>query len=107
MKPLKLKSTVHVNGTHFYTEMVRILDVARETAPDTSDGFVWVTSANDSAHMKGSLHYRDRAFDIRTVNLLGGDDAAKSWLMSMKTLLGKDYDIKFEGDHLHVEFDPK
>ena len=30
---------------------------------------IWITSANDSKHRKGSKHYEDNALDIRTRNL--------------------------------------
>ena len=66
MKPLKLKSGVKINGKHFDPEIVAILNAVRASAPETQDGTIWVTSANDSTHKKGSKHYTNEAFDIRT-----------------------------------------
>ena len=69
-----------------------------------------ITSGNDSTHMKGSLHYENRALDFRGNNLkvaVGQDLAAR-----VGAILGKDYDIAFEvfenptNNHLHVEYDP-
>jgi hypothetical protein len=121
VKKLFLKDGVKINGAHFYPEMVKILDVARDTAPPTTDGAVWITSANDSKHKTGSLHYKNRAFDIRIVNIVGDavgfgfelDRAATiaaeatAWSNRMALLLGPDYDVLMEGDHIHAEYDPK
>jgi hypothetical protein len=105
---LYLKDCVHVNGAHFYPETVRIVNAARATAPPLTDGAVWVTSANDSTHGVGSLHYKNRAFDIRTKNIDGDEKVkAQEWVARMKLALGNDYDIIFERDHIHCEFDPK
>ena len=105
---LYLKNEVHVNGAHFYSELVAILNAARATAPMLQDNAVWVTSANDSNHMEGSLHYRNRAFDIRTWNITGPMTAmSNGWVKKMKLILGDDYDIICEKDHIHCEYDPK
>ncbi len=105
-----LKDSVHVNGAHFDAVMVRIIDVARATAPMMENGTVWVTSANDSTHMEGSLHFDNRAFDIRTRNIVGikaFPQAARAWTTRMQNALGDDYDVVLESNHIHVEYDPK
>ncbi len=104
---LCLKDGVRITGEHFYPEMVRILDVARETAPMLERGTVWITSANDSRHMNKSLHYKNRAFDIRVMNIIGDvKREAKLWAERMQLALGDNYVVLFEVDHIHVEFDP-
>ena len=107
MTQLKLKNGVVINGAHFYDEMVRILDIARDTAPPLINDTVWVTSANDSRHMEGSLHYKNRAFDIRTRNIINKNEHADQWVADMREQLGEDYDIILESDHIHAEFDPQ
>lgn len=107
MKKLALKPSVKINGRHFDSEIRVMLDVARETAPDLHDQTVWVTSGNDSTHMKGSKHYDNEAFDIRTHNVLDGREACTLWINRMKESLGANYDVVLEKDHIHVEFDPK
>ena len=103
-----LKDGVHINGAHFDPVMVRIIDVARETAPMLENGTVWVTSANDSEHMDGSLHFDNRAFDIRIKNIIGDvQHEAKLWAERMQVALGDNYDVVLEDDHIHVEFQPK
>ena len=107
MKGLKLKPTVKINGRHFDHEIRLMIDVARETAPDLSDDHVWITSGNDSTHMKGSKHYTNEAFDVRTLNLIDGRDAAKLWTTRIREALGLKYQVVLEKDHIHVEYDPK
>jgi hypothetical protein len=104
---LCLKDDVHISGAHFDPVMVKIIDAARETAPMLEKGTVWITSANDSEHMEGSLHYKNRAFDIRIKNIIGDIQVkARLWAERMQVALGDDYDVLLEKDHIHVEYDP-
>ena len=108
MPNLCLKDGVHINGAHFDPAMVRIIDVARETAPMLEKGTVWITSATDSEHMEGSLHFENKAFDIRIRNIIGHvQDEARLWAERMQVALGDDYDVLLESDHIHVEYDHK
>ena len=104
---LYLKDGVRVNGFHFTSEIVRILDVALRTAPKMERGAVWVTSANDSRHSDNSLHYKNRAFDIRIYNIIGDvHREAKLWAERMQIELGSDFDVIYEKTHIHIEHDP-
>jgi hypothetical protein len=110
MPGLCLKDGVLINGAHFDPVMVRIINVARETAPMMEKGTVWITSANDSEHVDGSLHFNNRAFDIRIKNIIAGMEfplAARGWAERIQVALGDDYDVLLEKDHIHVEYDPK
>lgn len=68
-----------------------------------------ITSANDSTHMIGSLHYAGNALDFRTKNYV----ASKPMLIeAIKEALGPDFDVIFEGEnteneHCHVEYQPR
>lgn len=105
---LCLKEGVHINGPHLYPEMTQITEMARITAPMTDDGKVWVTSANDSKHKDASLHYKNRAFDIRIYNITGQVQfEAELWAERLALALGDDYDVVKEKDHIHVEFQPE
>ena len=64
-----------------------------------------VTSTNDGKHMKGSFHYKDLAFDLRTWYLSASEQ--KKLVKDAKAELGKDYDIVIEKTHIHVEYDKK
>ena len=108
MPNLYLKDGVRINGAHFDSEIVRILDAARKTAPKMERDAVWVTSANDSRHMDQSLHYKNQAFDIRIYNIVGDIHyEAQRWAERLQQELGSDYDVIYELDHIHVEFQPK
>lgn len=107
---LYLKNNVHINGAHMYPEMVRIVDAARATAPMLEGNAVWITSANDGAeHGENSLHYKNRAYDIRTRNIKGRPISviARAWAERMQLALGDKYDVIKEDNHIHAEFDPK
>lgn len=70
-----------------------------------------ITSVNDSQHMKGSLHYQNKAFDCRTKHL--PDEQTKlAILADIKEGLTEDFDVLYEkpddlGQHLHIEYDKK
>lgn len=69
-------------------------------------GFPFViTSGSEGKHMPGSKHVEGLAFDFRTREL---PEAAKDDVFGyLKGDLGKDFDVIREGDHGHVEYDPK
>ena len=107
MSNVCLKDSVQINGAHFDPVMVRIIEVARDTAPMLESGTVWITSANDGDHSEGSLHFNTRAFDIRISNIIGHvDNEARAWAERMQVALGDDYDVLLERDHIHVEHQP-
>lgn len=62
-----------------------------------------VTSVIEGRHSRKSKHYTGCAFDIRTRNL-ADPLTAKDALAAM---LGADFDVILEKDHIHVEWDPK
>jgi hypothetical protein len=73
-----------------------------------------ITSANDGEHHgsngSNSLHYQDRAWDIRTHHLTGQEQLAME--QYLRSQLGTDWDVVTEGIgtvnfHLHTEYDPK
>ena len=64
-----------------------------------------ITCGIDGKHMAGSKHYVGLAFDMRTSELTPTEVAVVR--NEIKSALGDDYDIVIEGNHLHVEVDPK
>lgn len=64
-----------------------------------------ITSGNDSKHMAGSKHYTHNALDIRTSNIPPA--SREGFKAALKQRLGTDYDLIDEGDHIHLEYDPK
>lgn len=76
---------------------------------------LWITSVKDGKHGENSLHYGGYAFDARIRNLDGYDRTISSedkhlailYAKDLKTLFGALFDVVVEGDHIHVEYDPK
>lgn len=64
-----------------------------------------VTSTYEGSHSPGSLHYQNRAIDIRSKGIAVHD--LNNILTELKMHLGeRDYDIIKESSHIHIEFDP-
>lgn len=59
----------------------------------------------DGVHGKNSLHYKGLAIDIRTKDVALSRIAG--FITALKARLGADYDVVNEGDHIHIEYDPK
>jgi hypothetical protein len=66
---------------------------------------VEVNSIDDGApiHMSGSLHGKSLAVDLDTVGDKPADTAALG--ERMRVSLPPQYDVVFEGDHVHIEWD--
>lgn len=62
-----------------------------------------ITSGNDGVHMENSKHYRNEAIDIRRRDMINAMKTAKI----IKYVLGNNYDVILESDHIHIEYDPK
>jgi len=60
-----------------------------------------ITSTYEGDHGAGSLHYANMAVDIRKLKKVVYAAA------DIKQWLGKDYDVVVEGNHYHIEYDPK
>lgn len=60
----------------------------------------------DGVHKPDSLHYKRRAIDIR-VKDVDVDRARTTYVTLAKVLLGPDFDVVWEGNHIHIEYDPK
>ena len=64
-----------------------------------------VTSGTDGQHGEKSKHYSAEALDFRVRHLKV--DLHQPLVKLLKERLGKDFDVVYEGDHVHIEFDPK
>lgn len=100
---MKLKPGVDIRGLkpEIVLAMMLIEPILNRHTPE---GLV-VTSVKDGKHMPTSLHYQGLAFDIRTRDMQ--PVMIKACLEEIKGVLGYQFDVVFEGDHIHVEFDPK
>ena len=64
-----------------------------------------VTSGRDGQHQVHSKHYTDEALDFRRFHLEPHE--CDAFVQSLKDTLGQDFDVVIEGDHFHIEYDPK
>lgn len=64
-----------------------------------------LTCGTDDKHKPGSLHFAGQAFDLRIRDIPPASrEPART---EMKRRLGDDFDVVLEGDHFHVEYQPK
>lgn len=84
-----------------------IIDAAKPLYEPTEQALV-ITSAADGKHSEGSLHYPHngsedggQALDLRVWNLPAPQQTADR----LQQKLGRDYDVIYEGTHIHVEKD--
>lgn len=69
-----------------------------------------ITSTYGSVHSDGSLHYRGDAVDfaLKYANDRSYHHEVSTELVRrLRKELGDEFDIVFEADHLHIEYDPK
>lgn len=71
-----------------------------------------ITSANDGRHKRGSAHYRGCGLDYRTwTTATSGQQHTPAKrheiVYGMKLILGQNFDVIGEDDHIHCEYDPK
>lgn len=64
-----------------------------------------ITSCIDGKHMNASLHYAGAAMDLRSRDIIPITQG--KILVEGKEALGDDFDFILEGDHFHLEFQPK
>lgn len=72
---------------------------------DEIDRDMIITSLNDGQHMAGSLHYEGKAADLRIWNLAPNDPKVVERRIAI--LVGPEFDVILEKDHIHIEYDPK
>lgn len=60
---------------------------------------LYITSIREGNHIAGSFHYIGLAFDF-----LYGDDVNTDDIIKV---LGREWDVVFEDNYIHVEYDPE
>ena len=63
-----------------------------------------VTFGTNGTHSADSLHYSGNAVDLRVWGL--SDAQRADYAQQIRDLVGDNYDVIDEGDHIHVEYDP-
>lgn len=99
---MKIKSGVNVVGLR--PMIITIIPIVNDVIRWTGSEMV-ITSAMEGEHMVNSLHPKGRAIDIR---LPCEEHSKNEWVVSiLQVVLGKNYDVVLEKDHIHIEYDPE
>lgn len=86
-------------------QMAQALPAIDKANKDTVGREAIVTSGTDGVHGHDSLHYVGLAIDIRTRDLT---KKQTEWLAAkLREVLGKNFDVVIEKDHIHIEYDPE
>lgn len=99
--------TAHLRGlplswNYLHPPIVEALNVAAVWS-HRSDKVVILTSVNDHEHGPRSLHGKDWAIDL---DVEGNATADLQRLSTyLRKHLGPEFDVVFEGNHVHVEFE--
>lgn len=102
MRIIKTAKLFH-NGIGVSPKVLYAMHVADELHwENTTFESTW-TSLLDGRHMVHSRHYSGLAADMRTWALVWPQEFATNLALT----LGDEFDVIFEGDHLHLEFDPE
>ena len=99
-----LKESVDLAGVQ--PEIVHAIHVANDVY-NLHGADCTVTSVRDSVHRRGSLHYVGLACDLRIAPFMENASKLLEVVETIRTALGKQYDVVLESDHIHVEFQPK
>jgi len=83
-------------------EMRKALIVAGEVYRENGQE-LYITSGLEGDHSNGSLHPYGYAVDTRTY--FWGEETAKRVAFDIKRRLPSPYDVVFESDHIHIEYD--
>jgi RHS repeat-associated protein len=63
-----------------------------------------VTFTTNGAHSRNSFHYGGNAIDLRTRDVVG---EIANITAALREAFGRNFDVLNEGDHIHIEYDPK
>lgn len=85
--------------------LARKLSVIEGVVAHVCDQELTITSGGDGKHMVGSRHYTGEAIDIRSRDM--SEVQKKRVVAMLVAVLGSDFDVVLEKDHIHIEFHPE
>ncbi len=94
-----------ITARHFDPCMAPIWQAVIDTSPAMEGDVVTFTGGREDH--RGGCHPNDRALDVRTRNVEGGDEERERWAERIVKRLGPQYDVVLESDHIHIEYDPQ
>lgn len=96
---IAIKPGVRIRGMQ--PEILLAVVAAHELFKEQAQALT-ITSCTDGRHKDGSLHYTGCAVDLRLPTA-----RVEQVVAQLQNRLGSEYDVVLEGDHIHVEYDPK
>jgi len=100
---LSIKPNVRI--TNLSPQMVLAAFVWYDACIDVGVLDATITSGNDSTHSADSLHYIGHALDFRIRDI--PEAILPKIIARVKEALGPDFDVVEEGNHVHIEYQPK
>ena len=101
---IKIKEGVSIIGLD--SKLLLALIVSDQVYHDHGIEDCVLTSGTDSKHGEHSHHYKGLAIDLRTNNITNSN-MIKPICEVIQKHLGSQYQVVYEVDHIHIEFDPK
>ncbi len=87
-------------------EILGIIPLAVEVFRNYAHPFYY-TSGTDGKHGRRSHHRFGLAIDFDFDEGLHDSHIGEDMAADLRDCLGPDYDVIFEGNHFHIEYDPK
>jgi len=92
-------------------EIRRALNIIEDVYINIAGHESIITSTTEGTHSPSSLHYAGQAVDIALPGAhnmyVRPGGSTNAVVKKLREMLGKDYDVVLEKDHIHVEYDPK
>lgn len=101
---MRIKDGVQIAGIQ--PQILVALMVAKEEYDKLNTELV-LTSVLDGVHSANSKHYSGNAVDLRTRTLPDPRQNGQALANQIGENLGREFDVIFEGDHIHIEYDPR
>jgi len=98
---MKLKKGVKLTGLQ---PQILVAIIVADSVYQSKGVELIITSGNDSKHSVNSLHYKGLAVDLRTRYFT--QDVAMAVTKEIAENLGNEFDVLFEKNHIHIEYDP-
>jgi hypothetical protein len=103
---INIKNNANVSNldTNILNALPTIISAYREV--EGNDFIPTITSGNDSEHMHNSLHYINKAIDIRTITdrKISMEDSKYIYRKLKASLDSNKFRVLFEGNHIHVSY---
>ena len=95
---------IDINASRVCTDLHPAMQPVLKFLAKRWTGDVHITSVLGGRHLPYSWHYWGRAVDVSTRDI--DREKLEKLVVEMRRDLGFQYDVIYDSDHLHIEFDP-